>query len=289
MRAAEVFRNKDYYGTQVRNPEDSPVRQGYDIAKHMVPTPLFARSIAAERQTSDSNALTQGASILGFVKAPAWVGQSSLDSYLRDNSPKIDRATTKESSEKGRTVAQLANEYQKAQTAKQDPAPVINRLRQMVADKKLGEADIDKFIKQVEEPPLVRRFKGVPFEAALHGFVDKASPEEQKQLGPILIDRILNFAEKHPDEFEKQREYFDKAKAIIQKLGVTATPEGYAEGGTVADSQEEAPYITPVDAMIAKGRELAQGHPISDMEAHAIAKQWHDQETMRLKQLAGNP
>jgi hypothetical protein len=48
-------------------------------------------------------------------------------------------------------------------------------------------------------------------------------------------------------------------------------------------------YIIPVDAIIAKGRELAPGSQLSDEDAHSIGKLFFDQETTKLKQAAGNP
>ena len=96
-------------------------------------------------------------------------------------------------------------------------------------------------------------------------------------------------------------------KQALQSAGAglasTATrpQEGMADGGAIPGKvvpgqgdvrltpTEPGEYITGVDAIIAKGRELSQGQEISDMDAYNLGKQWFDQETMRLKQLAGNP
>ncbi len=58
------------------------------------------------------------------------------------------------------------------------------------------------------------------------------------------------------------------------------------EGGEIP--METGEYVTPVDALIAKGREMAPEVDLSDEHAHALGKSFYDQETARLKQLAGN-
>jgi hypothetical protein len=92
-------------------------------------------------------------------------------------------------------------------------------------------------------------------------------------------------------------------QATSAGLAATATqPQtGMADGGTIPGKvvpgqgdvkntpTEPGEYITPVDAIIAKGYELSQGQQLSDIDAYNLGKQWFDQETMRLKQMMGNP
>jgi hypothetical protein len=60
------------------------------------------------------------------------------------------------------------------------------------------------------------------------------------------------------------------------------------QGDVALTPTEPGEYITGVDAIMAKGRELSPGQTLSDEQAHAIGKQYYDEETTRLKQLAGN-
>ena len=58
-------------------------------------------------------------------------------------------------------------------------------------------------------------------------------------------------------------------------------------GDNVLTPMETGEYVIPVDAIIAMGRQMQPG--LDEQSAHALGKQWLDQETERLKALAGNP
>jgi hypothetical protein len=60
-------------------------------------------------------------------------------------------------------------------------------------------------------------------------------------------------------------------------------------GDNTLTPMQTGEYVIPVDAIIAAGRELSPHQQLDDQAAHALGKQWLDQETERLKQLAGNP
>lgn len=64
-----------------------------------------------------------------------------------------------------------------------------------------------------------------------------------------------------------------------------ANPDG---GDNTMTPTKTGEYILPVEAIIAKGRELAPHSQLSDEDAHAIGKIWYDQETSRLKSEMGN-
>ena len=63
------------------------------------------------------------------------------------------------------------------------------------------------------------------------------------------------------------------------------TPGG---GDNILTPTQTGEYITPVDAMIAKGREIAQNPQLDPEAAMSIAKGHMDDETTRLKQSMGN-
>ncbi len=60
-------------------------------------------------------------------------------------------------------------------------------------------------------------------------------------------------------------------------------------GDNIMTPMQTGEYVTPVDAIVAKGRELYPSFQLSDQDAHSLGKNWFDTETERLKQLAGNP
>jgi hypothetical protein len=71
--------------------------------------------------------------------------------------------------------------------------------------------------------------------------------------------------------------------------GIIPGPVEPGAGDNTMTPTQTGEYITPVDAIIAKGRELAPKIQLSDEDAHNLGKMWFDQETTRLKQMAGNP
>jgi hypothetical protein len=71
--------------------------------------------------------------------------------------------------------------------------------------------------------------------------------------------------------------------------GVLPGPVNPGGGDNMTAPVQSGEYIIPVDAIIAKGRELAPGSQLSDEDAHSIGKLFFDQETTKLKQSAGNP
>ena len=109
----------------------------------------------------------------------------------------------------------------------------------------------------------------------------------------------------------KVRQYAAKLHAVpnltardLPALAAGATPATTApmqQGGEIPGAvqpgagdntltpMQTGEYVIPVDAIIAAGRELSPHQQLDDQAAHALGKQWLDQETERLKQLAGNP
>ena len=92
-----------------------------------------------------------------------------------------------------------------------------------------------------------------------------------------------------------------KAAAVGGEQATAPAPGGMVDGGQIPGRvipgqgdvtetpTEPGEYITPVDAIISKGRELNPDPNLTELDAHSLGKQWFDQETARLKQMAGNP
>ena len=202
-RTAEVIRNKNYYGTQVRDENDNPARQALDIVKHMAPKPIFVKSITEQSSKGDTSPGVAAAAIIGYPKAPAWVDKSKLAVYLDQHTPRMDTVITAEETDHKRAVLSLANKVKVLQSSGKSLDAVIAQARELIQSGKMTEKDLKAVDKLLTRNPLVDKFQRLGASDAIKAFNDLADDGERGQVLEAYNRKMDRLFEDNPALAEK--------------------------------------------------------------------------------------
>jgi hypothetical protein len=192
---AEMVRNKDFYGQEIRNSDDPLIQQMLDATKHVVGAaePFGIRNLEKETKLGAPTA-QRVQQFVGITPAPAALEKTHAEllagEFAQGNIP-AGAHTKAEVARRGeeRTIGRLARlgrpagaEIQKALRAGTLTIPEVRRA--------IAEARMD---------PLARTFKGLPMDQALKVW-KAATTAERKRLRPLLIQKGKTIASKSPTE-----------------------------------------------------------------------------------------
>lgn len=200
---AEFLKNEDYWGTQIRNPEETwptQVKQAFGyLMKELRPISVqsFERGVGG------------GESAFGFSPAPSYITRTDLENYLRDLQPPSSR-----------TLAQAAQA--------EDRRSIRDLLRQ---GNRQGAADVAKAggltQRQVQSAvsssrlsTLQRQFQSTTLEQAIHGY-ELATPEERRDIRPVLLRKVTTASVAPADRARLQT----RAKAALALPVAGAAPK----------------------------------------------------------------
>ncbi len=178
----DIYRNKDFYNVEVRHPDDPLLKQGADVAKHMVPLPFSVQS--AQKMKEKNEPLTKQASgLVGFTRAPGYIAQSKAEEaageFIRSHIP--EGARTQEQFERSQLKAEFKKRYR-------DGEPVLKEAIAKVREGKLTRADVDDIRRAKHFTPLQEMVKRLTVEEALKVW-DVAAPDEKKELKRVLLQK----------------------------------------------------------------------------------------------------
>jgi len=189
-RFIEVINNKDFYGVQVHDPEESYIQQAIDDLVHMVPIPF---GISTTLRLRDKGEPIERALIgnLGFTAAPFYIEQTEAEQkageYMQDHMQ--IGARTKEEFEKTKLIKSYAKEIQK--TMRDNPSGMPDLIKRMAGDVKTGKLqvnDADRISQRLKQP-LEGKVNRLPLEEALKVW-RVGSPEEKVRLKQIIAGKV---------------------------------------------------------------------------------------------------
>ncbi len=219
-RALELWRNKDFFGVQVYDPEDSYTQNAVDMLVHMTPLPFSVSSMAKMREKGEPVG-KQAMGFAGFTKAPYYIEQSEAQQKAYDlmGEAMPQRARTKEEFARASLVKQYANEYKQAMK-KNDRNAEGEITERMSADAKAGKlnyADIDRFVKKVAAEPLASTVGRLDVRDALQVW-KVATPPEKRQLAGVMAEKVIGLADRRPDEYMKMAPKINGLLAEIESM-----------------------------------------------------------------------
>lgn len=183
----EMMSNKDYYGDEIRNPDDPAVKQiGQEaafMAKQAVPFSLS--NLSETNRRGDNSAATKFGNWFGITPAPREKVRSPAQNEIADIMAKQghDMATPEEAD------------------ARQSRAEILSGLRgnnsvdlqQAVSDAierhQITSPEIGQLLKRAGTTPMQEKFKTLSTEQALDVF-KKSSPREQAVFAEALLGKI---------------------------------------------------------------------------------------------------
>lgn len=205
----DLWNNRDYWGTQVYDPDSWWGSKGLDILKYVgkSATPFVLQSYQHGAQETPSRAV---ASLLGVRPVPREIAntpaQNEIDKY---NQLMRAATTTKESKE------QKDLKFNLMKLAKdQDTAGFEQAAGQAVSEGRITGQQVKAIIKESQVPTGLTRFTRLPMEWKLRTW-DKASDAEKEQWLPYFLKAIKD---EKPENLIKLRE---PVVATLESMGLT--------------------------------------------------------------------
>lgn len=198
---AQMIQNQDYYGTEIRNPDDPRVQQTKDVADYIAKNflPFSLRNYQRMRKAGASRA-EASSSFLGILAAPASVSRTPAHTLMM--SMVIGKMSQGTKTKKDFDKAQLKKDLTRKARAGED---WLTR----EAMENFTPKELDKIAKRAAEDPQRLLFKRLGLREALRVFAI-ASPEEKAAWGDILDDKFKRLLDpQNPDVEEYIRIYKD--------------------------------------------------------------------------------
>jgi N12 class adenine-specific DNA methylase len=182
-RLVEVWRNKDYYGEEVRHKGDNYLLQGADITKHLLPVPFSIQSMARMKEKGEG--AKSLISLLGINKAPSWVDQSEAMKlaleYREESGTK--RLQTHEQTEHSKLTGRFVGDLRGGD----GPGDMMKALK----EGKISLQDVKRIRERAKTNPLAGTVKGLTLEQALDVW-EVATENEKKLLRPVISAKKIH-------------------------------------------------------------------------------------------------
>lgn len=199
-RFSEVIQNKDFYGVEVHDRDESFINQRLDDLIHMVPLPFGVSSY--KRMKEEKQPIERQISgFLGFTKAPYYIEQTKAEQMAGEliSGYMPERPRTKEEFKKSQLIKTHASEIQRAIKDKTPLDTIVEGITSDVKSGKLHLDDIKRIQRRLREP-LETRTQRLSLSDAFKVW-DVANEGERVRLKPIVAKKIINL-ENSPDELK---------------------------------------------------------------------------------------
>ncbi len=200
---AQMLENKDYYGVQIRNPQDPKVKQATDFMQY-VGTQFIPFSVrgAQMRGKSGAGIGEQAESFFGVIPAPKGVTQTKAEELLGEFTKRHMEGgpITREEQLKKQTKADIRDQFKRGQ---------VDELRTAIDKSGLQPAEIHNLLRNASKPALITRFLPLsPSEAMQVWRI--ANTDERSALYPVVVRKVAASKTISPGD---KRKYVDEIRA----------------------------------------------------------------------------
>ena len=196
-RAADIFDNSDFYNTEIRHPGDPLWKQGWDVAKHIVPMPFSIQSgLKAASEGRSPQAQILGS--LGFTKAPRYIEQSKAEQLASEMSlSHIEKAS--------RTTLEARHSQLKSQlaTMAHRGIDVSLAIEKAIQDGKLRPRDPVDIQRMAQQPALTRSMYRLKRPDEFLDVWEATTDEEKQEIGEFVVKRLDSLYRNSPDLFDE--------------------------------------------------------------------------------------
>lgn len=207
--ANELYHNANFYDQEIRHPGDPMIKQGLDVVKWWAGTYVPISIKGAERQYQTEGAAGAGASIFGFMPAPAWVGQSKAQELAFELAQRnwMRGPRTPQDVDRYALMKQLERKLER----KTLPTSEVMGLYKQG---KLRDQDVDQLYDGQGDSSLVRDAKRINL-PDLMAVMRRADPSEKQELKEVLYNKLDNIDSFTSDQAEQKR-LFSEAKEFLK-------------------------------------------------------------------------
>jgi hypothetical protein len=206
----EMYQNQDYYGYQIYDPSDPGYRQGVDVAKHLLKgfTPIGLQAgLESVRTGSGLSGFAQ--SLVGITPAPKYIGQSKAEEYFYNIAKRHMEAGPHSRDEAAKEDAYMRLRL-KFEKGKLSSAALADAMRKGY----ITASQIDRLYEERGKSGLVRHAstKNITLPELFKGY-SLASPDEQAQLRPIILDKFDSTLDNFPPD--QQRDLVAQVRTLL--------------------------------------------------------------------------
>lgn len=218
-KVTDVWQNKDFYGVEVHNPNDSFFKRAIDNMVHILPVPFSVSSMIAFKN-SNAPLSKQLLGFFGFTKAPGYINQNEIQQKIFDLfSTRLGGGViSQEDADVKNQKAEIRKAYQNG-----DPDKANELLKQAVKDGVVK--DVDSFIEKADLPGDIRAFAALP------------SSDQRNLISNMSLDEISKYAwYVHSDVQDSFSDLSANANEFVDqfKAGTITQPQ-YKRGAPVDD------------------------------------------------------
>lgn len=189
----DVYRNRDYYGTEVYSDDANPVTKSAQVGKYALKAfvPFWIRGVQKQEERGGGT-FAKTVPIIGIMPAPADMDKSKaerlMSKYQADRLPQGSR--TEEETNRFRTRKQIMRAFKKGDENAQE------LLETAIKEGVIRKTDVKYIKKNSRKDYRTEGFKRLTYEQAQRVY-DEATPEEQ-----AVFERILR---KKKRQYERNR------------------------------------------------------------------------------------
>ncbi len=193
----ELARNKDYFGTQIANPDESLAQKTLDRGKFLAKQAMPFNVQSMQRQGENVPTDERVGAMVGLTPTP----KRFIETPAQETAGEISQqkygglTRTPDQAQKGQLKNNLAKQL------KASPETGQKAIDQALADKKIGSKDAEEIEKKAGMSGLAWHLKSFTPEEAVKVW-GQANDAERKEIEPIVRDKILN--SKHTDAEQDQ-------------------------------------------------------------------------------------
>jgi len=183
----EMLSNKDYYGTEIRHPDDPLIQQLKDAASHVATglVPFAVRGYQKEKER-DTAAWRRVLPFVGITPAPNYLNQSEAERLLSEKlAARLPQGSrTKAESERSRLKYNLQSKMRRGQLVGQE-------VQDAVARGQLTQDDVKAIVAAAHSEPLPLRFAKLNNIEDMLDVYDLMSEVEKAKVRPVLAAKRL--------------------------------------------------------------------------------------------------
>jgi hypothetical protein len=206
----QLWNNKDFYGTEIRQKGDNPLMQAAEalgfVGKSLEPFALSGRNQLASQGASTAK---QVLPFFGLTPANAWIDKSDAElkaSELNQDNMGSETRTSADA-DKAQKKSQVEQQLEANDPMKGgDTTKFSQILRSAVQDGTIPREDVARTLKTIRKTPLERQFEPLHYDQAVQVW-NLATRQEKEKLLPLFRAKL-----------EKAREDGEKVDSSILKL-----------------------------------------------------------------------
>ncbi len=227
---SEMLRNRDYYGTKIRNEDDPIIQQLLDVAEHVGESfkPFALRGFEREQKLG-GGPIQRFGPFVGITPAPTALNLTPAEALAREYlQAKLPAgARTKEQFERSQALREMTRDIRLGKDIREKKQEA---LKSGIVSRK----DVGELRERAKTPPLVAGFRQLTVGEAAHVY-EVASDGEKQILKARLREKIIN-------AHGKPHLLTSPVRQLLERIGFrVASPvrsQGYEPGDTSSADRE---------------------------------------------------